>query len=203
MVRFDREDKRPVSPENEAALCEACIKAIDGAEGLIISDYEKGAVTAVLLTEVIERAQAQGKLVLVDPKMRNWSSYRNVDVITPNQGEAELATSIEIVDRASLESAAARIRESLNCRNVLITRGERGMGLFLESGQLIEIPTVAREVFDVTGAGDTVIAALALGLVSGATIEEAAIVANHAAGVVVGKVGTATVSLTELNAAMQ
>lgn len=202
MVRFDREDKRPVSPESEAAMLSACVNAIDAAEGLIISDYEKGAVTAGLLTEVIERAHSQGKPVLVDPKLRNWSFYRNVDVITPNQGEAELATSIEIVDRASIEMAAVRIRESLNCRNVLITRGERGMGLLDDSGKLIEIPAVAREVFDVTGAGDTVIATLALGLVAGATIEEAAIVANHAAGVVVGKVGTATVSLAELNAAM-
>jgi rfaE bifunctional protein kinase chain/domain len=202
MVRFDREDRRPVSSECEEAIRAACVRAIDGAEGLIVSDYEKGAVTAALLTEVIELAHKSGKPVLVDPKMRNWSYYRKVDVLTPNQREAELATSIEIVDRSSLESAAMRIRDSLDCRNVLITRGERGMGLLGESGKLIEIPTVAREVFDVTGAGDTVIATLALGLVAGATIEEASIIANHAAGVVVGKVGTATVSLAELVAAM-
>ena len=202
MVRFDREDKRPVSPEREAEIRDACSRAVASAEGLIISDYEKGAVTRSVLTAVIGLARSQGKPVLVDPKMRNWSYYAGVDVITPNQREAELATSIEIVDDASLKSAAISIRQFLDCRNVLITRGERGMALLDDAGRLIEIPTVAREVFDVTGAGDTVIATLALGLVAGATIEEASIIANYAAGVVVGKVGTAAVSLQELVTAM-
>ena len=202
MVRFDREDKRAVSEESQTSMGEACARAIDAAEGLIISDYEKGAITPKVLRQVIERARLNGKFVLVDPKMRNWPHYIGVDVITPNQGEAERATSVEIVDRPSLEEAATRIKTSLNCRNVLITRGERGMWQLDESGRLIEIPTVAREVFDVTGAGDTVIATLALALVSGATIEEAAIIANHAAGVVVGKVGTATLSPSELAAAI-
>jgi len=202
MVRFDREHRHPVSGENEAAMRLACGNAIDQAEALIISDYDKGAVTPALLKDFIDRARRQGKVVLVDPKMRNWNHYTGVDVITPNQREAELATSVEIVDNASLEIAALRIRDSLDCRNVLITRGERGMSLLNAEGRLLEIPTVAREVFDVTGAGDTVIATLAMCLISGATIEEAAVIANHAAGVVVGKVGTATLSQAELIDAM-
>jgi D-beta-D-heptose 7-phosphate kinase/D-beta-D-heptose 1-phosphate adenosyltransferase len=119
-------------------------------------------------------------------------------VITPNQAEAERATNLEIVDEASLRAAAARIREMLACRNVLITRGEHGMSLLDEHDALTNIPTVAREVYDVTGAGDTVIATLTLALTAGAQLHEAAIIANHAAGVVVGKVGTATVSTSEL-----
>ncbi len=125
-------------------------------------------------------------------------SYRQVDVITPNQSEAERASGVEIVDDASLLTAAQRIREMLDCVNVLITRGEHGMSLFDAQNKLSNIPTVAREVYDVTGAGDTVIATLALAMAAGANLYEAAIIANHAAGIVVGKVGTATVSFNEL-----
>ena len=203
MVRFDREDRSQISPEVEDLMIESFNAAVRTVDTVIISDYEKGALTPRVLREVIEAAQVQGKIVCLDPKMRNWAHYRGVDMITPNQLEAERAARFEIVDNASLEAAAHSIRESLDCRNVLITRGELGMSLLDATGKVTHIPTTAREVYDVTGAGDTVIAAFALALTAGAEAGEAAIIANHAAGVVVGKVGTATVSLDELVAKMR
>jgi D-beta-D-heptose 7-phosphate kinase/D-beta-D-heptose 1-phosphate adenosyltransferase len=200
MVRLDREDRRPVSSEVEDLMIEHFLAAIETVETVIISDYEKGALTPRVLRKTIEAAQAHGKIACLDPKMRNWAHYRGVDMITPNQLEAERATGSEIVDNASLEAAARSIRESLDCRNVLITRGELGISLLDVTGKVTHIPTTAREVYDVTGAGDTVIATLALALAAGAQADEAAVIANHAAGIVVGKVGTATVSLDELAA---
>lgn len=198
MARFDREDRRDISSEIEDRMIERFMAAIGTVDAVIVSDYEKGALTRRVLREAIETAQAQGKIVCLDPKMRNWSHYRGVDMITPNQIEAERACGFEIGDNASLEAAAHSIRESLNCTNVLITRGELGMSLLDATGKVTHIPTTAREVYDVTGAGDTVIATLALALAAGAHADEAAIIANHAAGLVVGKLGTATVSLDEL-----
>lgn len=198
MLRFDREDRRAIGAEVEAMLVERLGAAISTAEAVVISDYEKGALTPRLLRCAIESAREAGIPVCLDPKLRQWSHYRGVDVITPNQLEAERASGIEIAGEEGIEEAARWVRQSLSCRNVLMTRGEHGMSLLDEEGRLTHIPTVAREVYDVTGAGDTVIAALALALAAGAEIGEAAVIANHAAGIVVGKVGTATVSREEL-----
>ena len=202
MVRADREDRSPVSREVEDRALDAVTRHLAKADGLIISDYDKGLLTPRLLAGAIRAAREAGKPVTLDPKIRNFSSYREVDLITPNQLEAERASGIEIVDQDSLISAARTIRQMLDCRNVLITRGEHGMALLEESDHLTNIPTVAREVYDVTGAGDTVIAALTLALTSGASLPDAAIIANHAAGVVVAKIGTATVSTAELIATL-
>ncbi len=198
MVRADREDRSPIDHQTEALLREMLVRDLPEADALIISDYEKGLLTPDLLREVIAAARQAGKPVCLDPKIRNFLHYRQVDLITPNQLEAERATGIEIVDEASLTRAAQRIRQLLECRHVLITRGEHGMTLLEESGVITNIPTTAREVYDVTGAGDTVIATFTLALAAGASLVEAAIIANQAAGIVVGKVGTATVSRTEI-----
>ncbi len=203
MVRADRENRQPVRGEVEDRVIAAFIDALESASAVIISDYDKGLLTSRVLRESIEAARSRGKTICLDPKIRNFPHYLNVDVITPNQMEAESATNIEIIDQSSLNAAAKKIKEILRCRNVLITRGEHGMSLLDEKGSMINISTVAREVYDVTGAGDTVIATLALAIASGGTLEEAAIIANHAAGVVVGKVGTATLSLYELSRALQ
>ena len=202
MVRADRESRLPVSDEIETHVLAAFHSALPEAEIVIISDYDKGLLTPRLLKLVIEATQAAGKLVCLDPKIKNFLSYQHADVITPNQPEAERASGIEITDDASLIAAAHRIREALACANVLITRGEHGMSLLDANDKLTQIPTVAREVYDVTGAGDTVIATLSMALAAGATMLEAAIMANHAAGVVVGKVGTATVTSAELSATL-
>ncbi|MBS1791731.1 MAG: D-glycero-beta-D-manno-heptose-7-phosphate kinase [Acidobacteria bacterium] len=198
MVRADRESRLPASEEVENRVIEAFQSALAEAEIVIISDYDKGLLTPRVLKTVILATQTAGKRVCLDPKIKNFLSYQQVDVITPNQPEAERASGIEIVDDASLIAAAHKIREMLTCANVLITRGEHGMSLLDADEKLTHIPTVAREVYDVTGAGDTVIATLAMAMAAGATITEAAILANHAAGIVVAKVGTATLTATEL-----
>lgn len=203
MVRADREDRSPVSTAVEDRVIAAFNQALSNADAVIISDYDKGLLTPRVLRAVIESAQSQATLVCLDPKIRNFAHYRSVDVITPNQIEAERASGVEISDESSLITAARRIRELIGCKNVLITRGEHGMSMLDAEGEMTHIPTVAREVYDVTGAGDTVIATLTVALASGATLNEAAIIANHAAGVVVGKVGTATASRDELLATLR
>jgi len=203
MVRADREDRSPISNGIEDRVITAFNQALLNADAVIISDYDKGLLTPRVLRTVIESAQSQARMVCLDPKIRNFAHYREVDVITPNQIEAERASGIEITDEPSLIVAARRICELIGCKNVLITRGKQGMSLLGAEGEMTHIPTAAREVYDVTGAGDTVIAALALALASGARLNEAAIIANHAASVVVGKVGTATVSPDELLAALK
>lgn len=202
MVRADREDRSPITPLVEAQLLELFRAALPRAEAVIISDYDKGLLTPGLLQAVIAAARDAGCPIALDPKIRNFLHYRQVDIVTPNQLEAERATGIEIVDEATLTAAALRIRQTLECRHVLITRGEHGMTLLEESGVMTHIPTTAREVYDVTGAGDTVIATLTLALASGAPLVEAAQIANHAAGVVVAKVGTATTTRAEILAAL-
>jgi len=198
MVRFDREDRRAIGPETETEIIKRFADALAESDTVVISDYEKGLLTPRVLRSSIEAAHARDRMVCLDPKLRNWSSYEAVDVITPNQLEAERATGIELVDDDSILAAAARIRSMLAARSVLLTRGEHGMSLLDDNGRFTNIPTVAREVYDVTGAGDTVIATLSLSLAAGASLEEAAIIANHAAGIVVGKVGTAGVTAEEL-----
>lgn len=195
MIRADRESRLPIVEAMESQLIAAFIKALPEADAVIVSDYDKGVLTPRVLQSVL--AEAADKTVCLDPKIKNFSRYRPVTVITPNQLEAERATGIEITDEVSLLAAAHKIRALLNCPHVLITRGEHGMTLV--SGEAVtHIPTMARDVYDVTGAGDTVIATLALALAAKAEIAEAAHIANYAAGIVVGKVGTATVSQSDL-----
>jgi D-glycero-beta-D-manno-heptose-7-phosphate kinase len=203
MIRADRESRVPIAPEMEDRIISVFSDALKDADAVIISDYDKGLLTPRLLSATIAATHEQDKIVCLDPKIRNFLHYRGVDCITPNQLEAERVTNIEITDEESLRSAAHRIRQMLDCKSVLITLGERGMGLLNVKGSMLQIPTVARQVYDVTGAGDTVIAVLTLALASGADLEEAAVIANHAAGVVVSKIGTATISPTELSIALQ
>jgi D-glycero-beta-D-manno-heptose-7-phosphate kinase len=200
IVRADREDHSPVSNVVEDRIIAAFNQAISNADAVIVSDYDKGVLTPRVLGALIGATRSRAKMVCLDPKIRNFAHYREVDVITPNQSEAERASGVEIIDEPSLGAAARRIRDMLDCKNVLITRGELGMSLLgsEEDEEMTHIPTTAREVYEVTGAGDTVIATLALALASGANLKEAAIIANHAAGVVVGKVGVAAVSRDEL-----
>lgn len=154
MLRTDREDRTPIHPKNEAQIATVFERAVAKTNAVIISDYDKGLLTPLLLQQVIERSQTLQKPVCLDPKLKNFQHYRGVDVITPNQHEAERAANLEITDEASARTAAASIRHQLGCKNVLITRGEHGMSLLAEDESLFHIPTVAREVYDVTGAGD-------------------------------------------------
>ncbi|MDT7810056.1 MAG: D-glycero-beta-D-manno-heptose-7-phosphate kinase [Acidobacteriota bacterium] len=203
VVRADRERRAPVDGPTEERIVAALRKLLKGADALIVSDYDKGAVTPDVLGEILPAAEAAGVPVLVDPKLRNFDSYRPATLVTPNHHEALRLTNSEDDTDEGVARAARAIRERLGCRSVLITRGERGMMLLEEGGEPTYVPTAAREVYDVTGAGDTVIATLAAGLATGATLVEAAMLANHAAGVVVGKVGTATATAAELLASFR
>jgi D-beta-D-heptose 7-phosphate kinase/D-beta-D-heptose 1-phosphate adenosyltransferase len=201
VVRADREDASDLPAHAEAALVEAVRDEIASSSALVISDYQKGVVTAALLRRVLALARRHRVPVLVDPKVRHFRLYRGVTVVTPNQLETEQATGRRIDGAGALEAAGRRILSLLGCRAVLVTRGEHGLSLFERGRPAVHVPAAAREVFDVTGAGDTVIAIMALALAAGGTLREAAALANCAAGVVVGKVGTAQASPDEVLAA--
>ena len=197
VVRADREDRRPISRETEDKVIAALLQALKDANALVVSDYDKGVVTPRILQTILPEAYERVP-VLIDPKIRNFASYKPATLVTPNHHEALRMTNLEEDSDFGLQQAAARIREQLGCDAVLITRGDRGMMLLDASGEPVYVKTAAREVYDVTGAGDTVIATLAAALAAGASTVESAHLANHAAGIVVGKVGTATATAEEL-----
>jgi D-beta-D-heptose 7-phosphate kinase/D-beta-D-heptose 1-phosphate adenosyltransferase len=197
VVRTDREHRGSVSGPTETQIITATKAALENADALIVSDYDKGVITPRILEEVLPDAYRRMP-VLIDPKLRNFDAYRPATLITPNHHEALRMAGLEEDTDEGLQMVARAIRMRLNCDAVLITRGDRGMMLIEGDADPINVQTVAREVFDVTGAGDTVIAALAAALAAGASMAEAAVLANHAAGIVVGKVGTATASAEEI-----
>jgi D-beta-D-heptose 7-phosphate kinase/D-beta-D-heptose 1-phosphate adenosyltransferase len=202
VVRFDREEDAPLSEEASAAVLKSTRAALHGAAALVISDYEKGVISPELLRAILPEAHARKIPVVVDPKPAHAAHYSPITAITPNTSEAAQISGMRIRDEAEARRAGESILRSLGCRAVLMTRGDRGMLLFEAGASPVIIPTAAREVFDVTGAGDTVVAAFVLSLASGATMREAAELSNAAAGVVVGKVGTAAVSPEEVLAAV-
>lgn len=198
LVRIDREDRDHIDEPLRQRLTQTLIDAIDKVDAIIISDYGKGVVSKPLIDEVVKIAHQRDVLVSVDPKERNFPYYHNVDLITPNRKELGEGSGIRVDSEESLHKAAAKVRASLGCRLLLVTRSEEGMSLF-DDHAVTHIPTMARHVFDVTGAGDTVIATNTLALAAGATPVEAAIIANLAAGLVVAEVGTASVHMESLH----
>jgi rfaE bifunctional protein kinase chain/domain len=197
VVRADREHRGPVNGSVEARVIAAAKSAIGEADALVVSDYDKGVVTPRILSEILPLAYPRIP-VLVDPKIRNFDSYKPATLVTPNHHEALRLTNSEEDTDEGLMTAARQIRQRLSCDAVLITRGDRGMMLVEGDHDPVCVETAAREVFDVTGAGDTVIATLATAMAAGASMKEAAVLANHAAGIVVGKLGTATATAEEL-----
>jgi D-beta-D-heptose 7-phosphate kinase/D-beta-D-heptose 1-phosphate adenosyltransferase len=197
VVRADREQRTPVNGNTEKQILESLKRALQQADAFVVSDYDKGVVTPRILGEILQFAYERVP-VLIDPKIRNFNYYRPASLITPNHHEALRMTNLEEDSDYGLHQAGRIIREKLSCDAVVITRGERGIMLLEGDGEPVFVQTTAREVYDVTGAGDTVIATLAAALATGATMFEAANLANHAAGIVVGKVGTATASAGEL-----
>jgi len=197
VVRADRELRTPVNADVEQQIIAHLKDSVAHADALVISDYDKGVVTPRVLAEVLPFAHERIP-VLIDPKLRNFDSYRPATLVTPNHHEALRMSGTEEDSDEGLQEAARIIQNKLACDSVLITRGDRGMMLMEGDAAPVYVDTVAREVYDVTGAGDTVIAALASALAAGASMVEAAVIANHAAGIVVGKVGTATASPAEL-----
>lgn len=189
VVRFDREDSQYVGGRILGAVVDHIVSVVGQHDAVIISDYRKGMITGRLIRLLLQHPRMKKMFVAVDPKVGHFGFYKGVSLITPNVLEASSGSGIEIKDDASLRRAGRALMGKLGCRAVLITRGEQGMSLF-EGRKVSHIPTVARKVYDVTGAGDTVISAFTLAYAAGATMEEAAVIANHAAGVVVGEVGT-------------
>ena len=197
VVRADRELRTPVNSQTEDRIIGALKTALQDADALVVSDYDKGAVTPRILSQILPLAYERVP-VLIDPKIRNLASYHPATLVTPNHHEALRMTNLAEDSDAALHRAAHLLREKLNCDAVLITRGDRGMLLLEGNADPVYVQTAAREVYDVTGAGDTVIATLAAGLAAGASLIESANLANHGAGIVVGKVGTAAATAEEL-----
>jgi len=203
VVRADREQSDEIPDALEARLLADVRETLPSCHALILSDYQKGVVTPRLTRAVVALARRRRIPVLVDPKVRHFALYRRVTLVTPNQQEAEEATGLRVRTAADLQAVGRRLLELLDCSAALVTRGEHGMSLFERGRPPLHVPTAAREVFDVTGAGDTVIATLGLALGAGAPLPDAARLANYAAGVVVGKLGTATATPEELQAAVE
>lgn len=203
VCRTDRENATPLNEPARAAVIAAFDRWVKTADGIIVSDYAKGVIDGVLMRHVSTVAERRGLFFCVDPKVKNFSLYHQATILTPNQLEAETVADLAIEDEASLRTVGERIFAATSCRHLLITRGEAGMSLFQARDHVMHIPAVAREVFDVTGAGDTVISTLAMALARGASLEEAALLSNFAASIVVGKVGTASVTAEELIATVR
>ena len=199
VVRFDRETTVGVERDTHRRIFEYIRQQEDiGLDAIVLSDYSKGVITKDLVRDIVKLARKKGIIVSVDPKVNHFGIYSGVTIITPNTKEASIGAKIEIEDDESLFKAGKLLLNRLKCNAVLVTRGEHGMSLFERGGRVTHIPTVAQEVFDVTGAGDTVISTLTLAMAAGAGIADAARLSNYAAGIVVGVVGTATVKQDEL-----
>jgi rfaE bifunctional protein kinase chain/domain len=202
VCRADREDRRPVVGATLNKLLEVCAGVVPRCKAVVLSDYLKGVLVPPVVDYLVNACRDDGKVLTVDPKANDFCLYRGATIITPNKREAEHASGFKITDNESLIQAGNQILIRTAADYILITRGEEGMTL-IEKDDHLHLPTMAREVFDVTGAGDTVIATLTLALAAGASVREAAYIANHAAGIVVAKVGTAAVTRRELMAKLE
>ena len=197
VVRFDREDKKYVDGKILKGVLGYINSVLLRYDAIILSDYQKGMISSELIRDIVKKAKPRELFIAVDPKVGHFDSYKGVSLITPNVMEASSGSNIEIRDDRTLLRAGKSLMKKLSCKAVLITRGEQGMSLF-EKNKVTHIPTVARKVYDVTGAGDTVISAFTLAYAAGAELEEAAVLANHAAGIVVAEVGTAVATPEQL-----
>jgi D-beta-D-heptose 7-phosphate kinase/D-beta-D-heptose 1-phosphate adenosyltransferase len=201
VVRYDRESAKPISPLSAERILDFIEHHLPALQVMVVSDYGKGVITTELMSRlrgVLEKEDGGTCVVAVDPKTGNFPCYRGAHIITPNHHEASDFCGFRIVDEETLMRAGAHMIEALGCHSVLITQGKDGMTLFEEGGEPVHIPTVAKKVFDVTGAGDTVIGTLALALGAGLDLKTAAYLSNCAAGIVVGEVGTSAVRAEDL-----
>ncbi|MBI2523146.1 D-glycero-beta-D-manno-heptose-7-phosphate kinase [Candidatus Woesearchaeota archaeon] len=202
LLRFDYEKKGDIHTDTEEKILNAVKEIIKDIDAVIVSDYAKGTITRELMEALKELCKKNSILLIVDPKPEHKEYYKNVTLITPNVSEAKKMAGLSEDDKENVESVGKSLLAELNS-NVLVTRGEKGMSLFEKNGKILNIPTYAKQVYNIIGAGDTSVAALTLALVSGANLEESAIIANHAAGITVGKVGTSTVSIEELKESIE
>ena len=203
LLRTDHESRAPLDRRVAQKLLALAVPAARAAGAVIASDYGKGVLAGDVVASLLKVCAPAAIPLAVDPKGRDYGRYRGASIITPNQLEAAQASSCPIADQQTLLQAGRALLEQLQCDALLITRGEHGMSLFERAGRITHLPTFARSVFDVTGAGDTVIGTLGLALAAGASYVEACTLANHAAGVAVQKIGTATVTPQELILALR
>jgi len=202
LLRVDYEDHSYVNGDVAGQMLDFIKKSINDIDAIVVSDYAKGVITKEFMDSLGKLVQQFNKILVIDPKPKNTFFYRNATVVTPNHKEAaEMAREEERNDDGITRIGNKLVKMMKS--NVLITRGEHGMSLFEKQGKITNIKTRAREVYDVTGAGDTVVATVALALAAGAELKEAAALANYAAGVVVAKVGTSTMVVDELKAAIK
>lgn len=202
VVRFDRESRAPLPPDVEARVVARLRSALAEADVLLVSDYAKGVVTAGVFAALAREARAAGVPLLVDPKAPGFAFYRGARLMTPNKKEAFEAVDAATAASGDLDRVAAAMQARYDAEAILVTRGAEGMSLYERGGGRVDIRATAREVYDVTGAGDTVAATIALALGARLSLPEAARLANAAAGVVVGRLGTAAVTPAELAAAL-
>ena len=203
VLRIDREKKQDISTSTLEKMIRFIEDKMPDIDVVLISDYGKGLITKSLLSKVTASAKKYKKMIIVDPKGLDFSKYSGVSLLTPNKKEAALASGVEINNESSLEKAANKFLENLSLDNLLITCGKDGMVLFEKNKEPFRVKAEARQVFDVSGAGDTVLAVFGLAVATGASIHNSVAIANTAAGIVVGKVGTATVSKQELTSALK
>ena len=193
VVRIDHEEKSDISIKVQERLLDALEHQLDTVDGIILEDYNKGVLVKNLIVRITEMAKKKGKIVAVDPKLNNFFEYKGVTVFKPNRKETEEALGTRLHSEESIEIAGKELLRRLYAENILLTLGEKGMILFERSGSISSIPTAARKVADVSGAGDTVVSTLTMSLAAGASIQESAALANVAGGIVCGEVGIAPI----------
>lgn len=203
VVRYDVEQRHDLTAQATRRLVKFIESRLDNISCVVISDYAKGVITASLMSQVGRMVRSRKIPMIIDPKVEHFPYYADATVLTPNHLEAQEASGLSGHDEHAIHEIGHSLRQKLGCEAVLVTRGEHGMSLCESSGSSWHIPTMARQVYDVTGAGDTVVSTMALAMSVGASIQEAAILANHAAGVVVGQVGTASILKGQLKEAIQ
>ncbi|HLP17509.1 MAG TPA: D-glycero-beta-D-manno-heptose-7-phosphate kinase [Bacteroidota bacterium] len=202
VVRVDSETKRDIDSEVQQKIMDVLTEHIDAIDAIIIEDYNKGVVVKDLIRNVIALANGKKKIVTIDPKFNNFFEYKNVTLFKPNKKEAEEAIGDKFRTEEDVIEAGKLLLEKLHAENILLTRSEKGMSLFERCGDITHFPTVARKIADVSGAGDTVIATLTMLLASGATVKEAAVIANFAGGIVCGEVGIVPIEAAVLKTKM-
>ncbi len=203
IVRVDKETIKPISKESVKKILNFVKQNIKNIDAIIISDYGKGVIIPEVIEPIIKYANKYNKIISVDPKIEHFFYYKNVSLITPNHFEASKALNIKLTNQEDVYQAGKKIMKRLNLQSLFITQSSDGMSIFVKNRKPKHIPTSARKVYDVTGAGDTVISTATAALSTGLDFEKAAILSNYAAGIVVGEVGTTTISAEKLRKALE
>ena len=203
VVRVDREVKHEINEVIQGKILDVLRRNAGSLDAIIVEDYNKGVIVKSLIHELVQFAKKQRMIITVDPKFNNFFEYKNVTVFKPNRKETEEALGVRLHNQASVDRAGQALIEHLGAENVLLTMGEQGMTLFETGGAITHVPTTARKVADVSGAGDTVISTLTMALAAGATIQEASMLANFAGGIVCGEVGIVPIDKDMLRATVQ